>query len=528
MDVTVLQTILVTKLHSPPVIADLVARPQLYARLDLGLQHPLTLVSAPAGFGKSTLLSAWLARGDMRYAWLSLDAGDNDLAVFLSYFIEAVRTVHPGACGATEAMIHLATLPESTIIAHQLINELDALSGVFVLVLDDFHVISNRAIFELVATLLRRPPRSLRLVIAARQDPALPLTSLRAQGQMIEIRSADLRFQPAETLAFIRQTPDLTIADADVTSLGEALEGWPAGLRLAALSLRLSGNPTDALLRSQADAVDYLFGEVLATLPQDRQAFLLKLAVVDRFCPELCDALCAPSGNTATWPGGHAFIVWLKTTNLFIVPLDDENHWFRFHHLFLHLLRQRLHALSDADTLAELDRKAAAWLAAEGMVEEALHHFLRAGDLDAAARVVFRARTSVIRQEDWSRLARWVDLFPADYANRSPEVWVIKAWAVQVRFRLREVGDLLDQIETHWDQLCVGQTAAEVEILAAEMAVLRCQNRFWAVDGAQCLALAEYALAHTPIDYTGVYGNALLYYGLALQMTGGRRMLSQC
>ena len=242
MAVTKQSMILVTKLHSPPVTANLVPRPQLYARLDSGLQYPLTLVSAPAGFGKSTLLSAWLAQSDMRFAWLSLDAGDNDLTVFLSYFIAAVRSLYAGACAETEAMIRLASLPESAVLAHQLINELETLPGAFVLVLDDFHTIRDRAIQKLVATIVRRPPRPLHLVLAGREDPSLPLAKLRAQGHMLEFRSADLRFRRAETVAFLRQIPDLTIDEAGVTILDAAVEGWPAGLRLATLSLRLSGD----------------------------------------------------------------------------------------------------------------------------------------------------------------------------------------------------------------------------------------------------------------------------------------------
>ena len=369
MAVTKQPMILVTKLHSPPVTANLVPRPQLYARLDSGLQYPLTLVSAPAGFGKSTLLSAWLAQSDMRFAWLSLDAGDNELTVFLSYFIAAVRRLDAEACAETEAMIRLASLPESAVLAHQLINELETLPGAFVLVLDDFHTIRDRAIQKLVATIVRRPPRPLHLVIAGREDPSLPLTKLRAQGQMLEFRSADLRFRRAETVAFLRQIPDLMIDEAGVTILDEAVEGWPAGLRLATLSLRLSGDPAGALATlagGHAYAADYLFHEILANLSGDRRAWLLRISIADSFCAELCDALCEPPDDAGAWPGGQAFIQWLQVTNLFVVPLDDEGEWFRFHHLFLHLLRDRLYAMYAAEALAELDRKAASLARSRG------------------------------------------------------------------------------------------------------------------------------------------------------------------
>ena len=480
--------ILTTKLHPPPIGDNLVARPRLYTRLDNGLPYPLTVVSAPAGFGKSTLLGAWLARSDFRSAWLSLDERDDDAAVFLSYFIAAVRSLYAEACPETEAMIRLALPPDIDVLANQLVNELDALPGAFVLVLDDFHTIRDPSIHQIIGSILRRPPRPLHLIIAGRVDPPLPMPLLRAKGQMLELRSADLRFRRDETVAFLHQIPDLTIDEAGVAKLDEVIEGWPAGLRLATLSLRLSDDPARTLVTLSGDSVyaaDYLFQEILTHLPTDRQTWLLRLSIADSFCADLCDDLCPPPEDARTWPGGQAFIQWLQETNLFLTPQDSNDEWFRFHQLFLQLLRDRLRVQSDEAAVAQLQRKAAAWLATKGMIEDSLYHYLAAGDLDEVAKLMVRARRHVINQEDWPRLTRWLGLFPADFVERTPELWIIKAWSLQSRFRLNEVDLLLDQIEAHWDQLCAGQSAADAEILSAEIATHRSQNRFWAGDGAR-------------------------------------------
>jgi LuxR family maltose regulon positive regulatory protein len=515
--------ILTTKLHIPPLAENLVPRPHLYARLDSSLQHPVTVVSAPAGFGKSTLLGAWLAQTDIRSAWLSLDERDDDAAVFLSYFIAAVRSLHAEACPETEAMIRLASPPDIDVLANQLINELDTLPGAFALVLDDFHTIRDPAIHQLVASILRRPPRPLHLIVAGRVDPPLPMPVLRAKGQMLELRSADLRFRRDETVAFLHQIPDLTIDETGLAILDEVIEGWPAGLRLATLSLRLSDDPAGTLVTlagARDYAADYLFHEILTHLPTDRETWLLRLSIADSFSAELCDELCPPPEGARTWPGGQAFVQWLQTTNLFSVPQDSMGEWFRFHQLFLQLLRDRLCLKSDETVLLQLRRKAATWLAGKGMIEDSVRHFLASGDPDQAANLLFRARMGVINQEDWPRLTRWLSLFPAEFFERTPELWIIKAWSLQSHFRLNEVDLVLDQIEAHWDQLRAGLSAADADILSAEINTHRSQNRFWAGDGARSLEMARYAVAHTPTDYTGVYGNALLYLGIAMQVAG--------
>ena len=282
-----------TKLHRPQHEDDIVPRPRLLARLDEGVRRPLTLISAPAGFGKSTLLSAWLAQCALPSTWLSLDAGDNDLLVFLNYLIAAIRVLEPDACAETEALASLAAPVAESVLAHQLINELDALPDNFVLVLDDYDQIDHPAIHELVSILVRRPPRPLRLVIAARQDPPLPLVKLRAKGLLTEVRMGELRFQAEETAAFWRSRSEYPLDAASAATLDRVVEGWPVGLQLAAISLRLSTDPAQtitALASSHTHVMDYLFHEIFETLPAGHQDCLLKIALLDRFCGSLCAA----------------------------------------------------------------------------------------------------------------------------------------------------------------------------------------------------------------------------------------------
>ena len=242
-----------TKLHRPQHEPDVVLRPSLVARLEAGLRRTLTLVSAPAGFGKTTLLSQWLEQCAMPSAWLSLDDGDNDLEIFVRYVIAAVRTLYPSACAETEALTNLSPLPSVSLLAYCISNELEKLPGDFVLVLDDYNAIHSAAVDELLATILRRPPRPLHLVFATRQDPSLPLVKLRAAGRLTELRLHDLRFSPAESTAFFNLSSGLTMNEENAARLDSVVEGWPAGLRLASLSLRALCRPGsgDCCPRSQ-------------------------------------------------------------------------------------------------------------------------------------------------------------------------------------------------------------------------------------------------------------------------------------
>ena len=337
--------VLKTKLYRPTLPIAAVNRNELLRRLARAEESNFTLIAAPAGFGKSTLVSAWLAQSSLPSTWLSLDHGDADLAVFVEYFIAAVQAVYPGACAETLALCQSALGAAPAELVSSLINELDALEGELVIVLDDYHAIDNQAVHRLVTTIVLHPPRALHLVICSRLDPPLPLAKLRAQGKMVELRAPDLRFSREEAAAFFEHLLGFPLDQATLATLDRYIEGWPVGLRLAALSLRRPGDAQElaaGLAHWQGHALDYLFHEVLSHIEPAVEEALVQLSVVDRFCAELYASLCAagddPGARTAQ---GRQFIARLQEANLFVVPLDSAGRWFRFHATFLDMLRRR-------------------------------------------------------------------------------------------------------------------------------------------------------------------------------------------
>src|ERR1700722_128852 len=329
--------LLETKLHVPRWRRSLVARPRLSERLSRGAESALTLVSAPAGFGKTTLLAEWLAvaAADGRsVAWLSLDQRDNDPALFWTYLVAALNTGAPaGGAGALARLQPPLPPNEAGLVA--LLNDLDAISDDVVLVLDDYHVIDARDVQDAMAFLLEHLPPQIHLVIASRTDPPLPLARLRGRGELAEIRAADLRFTPSEAAAYLNEVMGLVLTAPDVTALEERTEGWIAALQLAALSMQGREDASAFIAGFAGDdryIVDYLVEEVLARQRTDVRDFLLTTSVLERLTGPLCDAVTGRAGGTAA-------LVALERANLFLVSLDDRRQWYRYHHLFADVLR---------------------------------------------------------------------------------------------------------------------------------------------------------------------------------------------
>jgi LuxR family transcriptional regulator, maltose regulon positive regulatory protein len=394
--------LLATKLYIPPPRPNIVRRPRLIARLNAGLDRKLTLLSAPAGFGKTTLLSDWIAGCGRQSAWLSLDSGDNDPARFLAYLVVALQTIEASIGAGMLGALRSSQLPPLEPILTALLNDLTTLSDPFILVLDDYHVLDAQPVDQALTFLLEHLPPQIHLVIATREDPHLPLARLRAGGHLTELRAADLRFTASEAAAFLNQAMGLSLSAADVAALETCTEGWVAGLQLAAISLQGHPNPARFITEftgSHRFVMDYLAEEVLRLQPEHIQAFLLRTSILDRLCGPLCDAvLLAPSGS------GRATLEYLERANLFIVPLDHERRWYRYHHLFAELLQQRLEqslASSPADTgqvderqgdVAQIHQRASVWYEEQGLELEAFQHAAAAQDVDRATRP---ARVSV-------------------------------------------------------------------------------------------------------------------------------------
>ena len=389
------QILLQTKLHRPRLPHNLVVRTRLLEVLNHVISHQLTLVCAPAGFGKTTLVCTWLERmaadqpaadATKPAAWLSLDADDSDLNLFIRYSIAALRTIFKEACEETLALLQARQQPPDAVLYATLSNELAELPGEVILVLDDYHTVRGTEVHNLIIELLRHWPRSLHLVLISRIDPPIPLTGLRAKGMLHEIRTQNLRFTPEETAAFLSQAQLALRSQKDLHLLEERFEGWPAGLHLAALSLRSASSQESvlsALSSKNPNITRYLVDEVLTQLAPEIKTFLLKTSILDRFCAGLCEAV---AGQVDPAWDGRACLEWIERSELFLIPLDDRREWYRYHHLFQELLQQRASTEMGADQVTDLHHLASAWFEEHGLLDEALHHALAAGDLDLAAR----------------------------------------------------------------------------------------------------------------------------------------------
>jgi LuxR family maltose regulon positive regulatory protein len=405
--------LLETKLFPPRARPGSVRRPRLSARLDAGSAAALTLVSAPAGFGKTTLLADWLVSedgsdtGQRSVAWLSLDRGDDEPRSFWSCVIAALQRVAPGVGVSELALLAASQPPPIELLLTTLLNDLGSGDGDLVLVLDDFHLIESRDVQDAMSFLLDRLPPRLRLVIVTRADPPLPLARLRARGELVEIRAADLRFTPEECAAYLTDTMGLALTADDVAALDGRTEGWIAALQLAALSLQGRDDVTgfiDGFTGDDRYIVDYLLEEVLRRQPQRVRDFLLQTSLLSRLEGSLCDAVTGSSGGRATLEA-------LDRGNLFVVPLDDRRRWYRYHHLFADVLRSCL-AEETPDLVPLLHRRASDWYFEHGDLPGAVEHALAGGHVDRAAAVVEMALPALSRDRQEAAVRAWVEQLP--------------------------------------------------------------------------------------------------------------------
>lgn len=437
--------LLATKLFRPRQPDPLVPRPRLHARLDQALTVPLSLVAAPAGFGKTTLIAAWLqtldrqARLDGRPAlgtgWLALDEGDNDLAGFLRYLVAALRfcTATSSIGAATLAALdrHEVALPA---LLTPLLNELTQCAGTYVLVLDDYHAISDLVIQQAMAMLVERLPPHFHLVIISREDPALSLARLRARRQMIEIRAADLRFGFAEASAFLNETMAVPISDTEAATLTRRTEGWVVGLQFAALALRDRQDRAPLIASftgSNRYLVDYLASEVLDRVPAQQHSFLLQTSILDRMCAELCDTLLDLDAATMSAHSAYSqhMLEELERAHLFVVPLDDERAWYRYHNLFGEVLRSRLQRSTTPDFVAALHMRASAWFAQRDLLDEAVRHALAAGPDQAAALIAYHS-LQLSTSGRLAALGSYIRQLPDRCLHDYPELAIFRAWAL--------------------------------------------------------------------------------------------------
>jgi LuxR family transcriptional regulator, maltose regulon positive regulatory protein len=435
--------LLTTKLHIPPTRPAFVARPQLTDRLTKGTAGAIVLVCAPAGFGKTALLADWARRDSRPVAWLSLDGADNDPARFWRHVAAALDRVRPGVAGRVAALLQGLQPASFEAVVTTLVNELAGVAEEVVLVLDDYHLIQAPQVHHSLEFLLEHQPTSLRLVLASRADPPLPLARLRARGQLAELRQRDLRFTPQEATELLRTAVGPDLPQAAIVALGERTEGWVAGLQLAALSLQGRTDMTGFVAGfsgSHRYVLDYLAEEVLDRQPEPLREFLLETSILERLCGPLCEAVTARSDS-------QQVLEQAERANLFLVPLDEVRGWWRYHQLFADLLQARLER-ERPDRVAELHRSAAAWSERHGLADDAIRHALAAEEGAWAARLIEQHFDAVFRRAEDATLRRWLRALPAELARARPRLCLAEAyWAVVIDGRLQTAERLLEDAE---------------------------------------------------------------------------------
>ena len=522
--------ILATKLHIPQLRSSLVPRPGLVTRLAEGLARPLIVLSAPAGFGKTTLVSEWIAHTPgLPVAWLSLDEDDNDPARFLAYLISALNTLKPGVGTAALDLLASPQSPPTKSVLATLANSLATLPDDFVLVLDDYHVLTESAVQAALTYLLDHQPAQMHLVVLSRADPPLPLARLRARGQLLELRAADLRFTPDEAIAFLNQTMKLGLTTAGVMVLEAETEGWIAGLQLAALCLAPSGagaagtqEPDDAsafiaaFTGSNRFVLDYLVEEVLARQPAQIQRFLLQTAILDQFCAPLCAAVVEDDQGV---PAAQAILETLERLNLFIIPLDHERRWYRYHHLFAEFLRSNLLQAQPA-LLPELHRRAAGWYEQHGFPYEAVGHALDAKDWERAARLIESIAQDVLMRSQVATLIGWLDALPRELLRRRPSLSMFYVWALVITGGFTVVESLLADTELFLQSLPDGsqseaETAGRASLQAQVYVARGLLSIYSGIDVSHQVDLARQALSDLPEVDPFLRGLMALLTGLA-------------
>ncbi len=508
--------ILTTKLYSPPPRPEFVARLHLIERLNLGLHRKLSLISAPAGFGKTTLISSWL-RGlekeesptanlqSPKFAWLSLDEADNDSSRFLSYLIAALQMIAPNIGQNAWEALQTSQPPPPESLLTTLLNELMSISAKVILVLDDYHLIETPAIDQSLTFLLEHLPPHLHIVITTREDPPLPLARYRARGQMTELRAADLRFTPAEVTRFLNEVMGLSLTTEAMDSLDQRTEGWIAGLQLAALSMQGREDVITFVKDFAGDnryIGDYLVEEVLQRQPKAVRDFLLKTSILNRLSGPLCDAICFDLDSGSPNQQSQQMLETLERSNLFLIPLDDKRHWYRYHHLFADILQTRLRTDELSNQVPALHRRASEWYEQNNLPTEAIRHafaaedFIRAADL---VELVWPVIRNGIQPGIW---LGWVKMLPDEIVRVRPVLGAGSAWTLLDAGELEAADTQLRNVERWLD---ADPEKFELTIQASGMVVVN-KEEFASLQGT--IPVARAYLAQSIGDVDAVIQNA--------------------
>jgi len=433
--------LLKTKLHVPVFAGNVVERKTLYEQLEYGLSRRMTLVAAPAGFGKTTFISSWVLNTDHRTAWFSLDDADNDPALFWAYVIRSCQNAIPRGDRKFLDQFDLSQPPPTKTLLIHLINALDELQEQVILVLDDYHVISNPQIHQALTYLIDNQPRALHIIVVTRADPPLPISRLRGRSLLCEFRSTDLRFTPTETVAFLNEVMELDLAETDIAALEKRTEGWIIGLQLAALSMRNRSDKSEfiaAFSGSHHYILEYLTEEVIDHLGDDLRAFLLQTSVLEQFNTSLCAQVICHQDSAS-------LLANLQHQNLFIIPLDDEHFWFRYHHLFRDLLKNRLQKEYSTEQIGALYHRASLWYQEENAFDEAIKYALLAHDFDRAADLIEQTVDQVIARGQVKTLMQWIGSLPEEIIQARPCLLMQQGWVIFLSGQVTLASQILQQ-----------------------------------------------------------------------------------
>jgi LuxR family maltose regulon positive regulatory protein len=462
--------LLATKFFAPPRPAHDISRVFLTKRLDEGLSRKLTLVCAAAGFGKSTLVSQWAQDCPYPSAWLSLDVEDSDPNRFLEYLVASLEVISHTVGAGLAALLRGSPPASAETVLTLLVNQLSKISGKLVLVLDDYHLAASTAVNETLTFLIDHMPNQLHLVVASREEPKIPLGRLRVNGQVAEIRQPDLRFGLDEAAEFFNQGVDIKLSKSQVHALETRTEGWISGLKLAAISLKMHKDPETFIASftgSHQFVQDYLIEEVLNQQPAEVQSFLLRTSLLDRLCGSLCDAVLQSQG-------GEQILHRLDNANLFIVPLDSERRWYRYHHLFSDLLRQRL---SQKESVAPLHSRASQWYEAQGMEVEAFHQSTLANDIAGAMRLIEGNGMPLYFRGVTAPVVQWLTSLTPRVLNSYPFLWVVFSWSLLFSGHPGQIEEKLSGAEAALSRnpqdASTTDTYGQIAVLHAWLAVYR-------------------------------------------------------
>jgi LuxR family maltose regulon positive regulatory protein len=452
---------------------------------------------------------------------VSLDESDDDLVIFLRYFSAAIESAFPNACDNILPLLNAPQLPPLKHLASKIIYDLAALPKELILVLDDYQFVQDETIHQVLTNLIQNMPAQMHLVIATRKDPPFPLSNLRGRRQMLEIRAVDLRFTPDETKIYLEGMLGVELNQNAVTSFTNSTEGWITGLRLAALSLHGQADlkiSAGALEGSSTFYVrEYLFNEVFSHQPQEIQDFLLRTSILNLLCSDLCDAVIGASNS-------HLLLERLCHPNLFLVYLDNEHTWSRYHHLFRDMLRHRAMRTLSHEEINDLHRMASAWDGARGMIEEALNHSLEAGDTDGAVHLIEITRHELLNIEDSSSLERWLNKLPDEVVRERPALLLAKAWIFELSFQTARIPPILENVENLLSTEDADWTNDQLQEAFGEINALRSFLYFIKDESKLALKYALDALEQIPVAHTYARSIAIVILGMAYHITGQSTM----